>query len=182
MSDETSPVSDGEPGTSLGLRISLSSGGKARSLPPGARLRRGTAAARAARRLPCAGAAAAGRREVERIVSAAASMDKKRGYFPAVLPTAEPSKLGVVFESFGQPPIVRAAAFFWITNFVCWLVLGAPCFGCACGTRDDFFLKKKAGPARPIYESRGSALGPSPDRAANGGLLLHRDQIIRPSN
>ena len=101
MSDETSPVSDGEPGTSLGLRISLSSGGKARSLPPGARLRRGTAAARAARRLPCAGAAAAGRREVERIGSAAASMDKKRGYFPAVLPTAEPSKLGVVFERFG---------------------------------------------------------------------------------
>ena len=48
-----------------------------------------------------AGAAAAGRREVERIVSAAASMDKKRGYFPAVLPTAEPSKLGVVFERFG---------------------------------------------------------------------------------
>ena len=83
MSDETSPVSDGEPGTSLGLRISLSSGGKARSLPHGARLRRGTAAAAAPRRWPCAGAAAAAGRswEVERIVSAAASMDKKRGYF-----------------------------------------------------------------------------------------------------
>ena len=185
MSDETSPVSDGEPGTSLGLRISLSSGGKARSLPPGARLRRGTAAARAARRLPCAGAAAAGRREVERIVSAAASMDKKRGYFPAVLPTAKPSKLGVVFERFGQR-IVRAGSSPLLDNEFC-LLASAPWLaasGVAAGpaTTAFFWKKKYAGPAWPIYAGRGSALGPSPDRAANGGLLLHRDQIIRPSN
>ena len=67
----------------------------------------------------------------------------------------------MVFESFGQPPIVRAAAFFWITNFVCWLVLGAPCFGCACGTRDDFFFKEKLDQLGPFMKAEEVHWGPA---------------------
>ena len=83
-SEETSPVSEGEPGTSFGCRISLmtSADGRARILPANVCRRRGKAAAPPPlRRLLCTGAAAAAGHCSEWEVSAAVSMDKKEDIF-----------------------------------------------------------------------------------------------------